>query len=39
MTLEKYHEFLTELFGDYMQLPPEDKRVTHQVAELDFGKY
>ena len=39
MTLEKYHEFLTELFGDYMQLPPEEKRVTHQVAELDFGNY
>ena len=39
MVLSHSHEFLTELFGDYMQLPPSEKRVTHQVAELDFGKY
>jgi len=39
MVLEKSHEFLTELFGDYMKLPPENQRTTHQVAELDFGKY
>ena len=39
MVLKHYHEFLTELFGDYMQLPPENARVTHQVAELDFGKF
>lgn len=24
-----YHEFLTRAFGDYMQLPPEEKRVSH----------
>lgn len=24
-----YHEILTSLYGDYMKLPPEDKRVTH----------
>lgn len=39
MTLKKYHEFLTELFGDYMKLPPVEQRVSHQVAELDFGEY
>ncbi len=39
MVLSHSHEFLTELFGDYMQLPPPEQRVTHQVAELDFGKY
>lgn len=39
MALKKSHEFLTELFGDYMQLPPEEQRVTHQVAEFDFGEY
>ncbi len=39
MTIKKYHEFLTDLFGDYMKLPPEHQRTTHQVAELDFGKY
>ena len=39
MVLKEYHGFLTELFGDYMKLPPESERKTHQVAELDFGKY
>lgn len=29
-----YDENLKRLFGDYMQLPPEDKRVSH-----DFNKY
>lgn len=24
-----YHEVLTGIYGDYMQLPPEDKRVSH----------
>ena len=39
MVPKKYHEFLTELFDDYMRLPPEGERITHQVAELDFGDY
>ena len=24
-----YDEYLSNLFGDYMKLPPEEKRVTH----------
>ena len=28
----RYHEFLTDGYGDYMQLPPEDQREVH-----DFG--
>ena len=27
--------YLTALFGDYMQIPPEDKRATH-LAEIIF---
>jgi len=27
--IEKYDEYLTTIYGDYMKLPPEDKRVTH----------
>ena len=29
MAMSNYDEYLTGLFGDYMQLPPEDKRVYH----------
>lgn len=28
---KKYHEYLTSQYGDYMQLPTEDKRVAHPV--------
>lgn len=24
-----YHEILTQIYGDYMQLPPEEQRITH----------
>lgn len=27
--LKNYDEYLSSLYGDYMKLPPEDKRVTH----------
>ena len=31
--------YLTNLYGDYMKLPPEDKRVTnHDFIEIDFEK-
>lgn len=26
---KEYHKLLTQLYGDYMQLPPEEKRVSH----------
>ena len=36
---ENYDYFLTFLFGDYMKLPPEDKRVGHHDAAVwDFGE-
>lgn len=28
---QNYHNVLTQLYGDYMQLPPEEKRVTHHA--------
>ena len=31
------HEFLTTLYGDYMQLPPEDQRCLKPPLILDFG--
>lgn len=34
-----YDTMLTRIFGDYMQLPPVEKRKTHHYVEVDFGKY
>lgn len=33
-TIKEYHHYLTELFDDYMILPPTDKRKIHPVIEL-----
>lgn len=34
-----YDTYLTYFYGDYMQLPPEDKRNHHGRLEVDFGSY
>ena len=31
-----YHEFLSALYGNYMQLPPEEKRVGHAAYFIDL---
>lgn len=31
-----YHEVLTKTYGDYMQLPPESKRVTHHSNTMKW---
>ena len=37
--LAKYEEYLTYTYGDYMQLPPEDKRKTHfKIIEIHGQK-
>lgn len=34
-----YDELLTTIYGDYMQLPPEDQRENrHQIELVDFGE-
>ena len=30
--------YLTSVYGDYMKLPPKEKRVNHMPLKLDFGK-
>ena len=36
---KQYDAFLTTLYGDYMCLPPEEKRENrHQIRELDLGE-
>lgn len=32
------HQFLQSVYGDYMQLPPEDKRVNHMPLVIEFGE-
>ncbi|WP_139653411.1 LicD family protein [Raoultibacter phocaeensis] len=34
-----YEQHLVDLYGDYMTLPPEEKRKNHFPARLDFGPY
>lgn len=34
-----YDHILKSLYGDYMQLPPEEDRYNHITENLDFGKY
>lgn len=36
---KEYDRYLRQIFGDYMQLPPEEKRVSLHCIEIDFGKY
>ena len=36
---ERYHDYLTQLFGDYMTPPPADQQVGLHSIEIDFGKY
>ena len=30
---DDYHSWLTQVYGDYMQLPPEEKRIPHHYVE------
>jgi lipopolysaccharide cholinephosphotransferase len=36
---EKVDKHLTSLYGDYMQLPPKDKRQPLHLTGIKFGKY
>lgn len=36
---EKLDEYLSITYGDYMKLPPENKRVGLHITDIDFGKY
>lgn len=34
-----YDFYLTKIYGDYMKLPPENKRHTHNLEIIDLGVY
>ncbi|MCZ0862470.1 LicD family protein [Methanocorpusculum vombati] len=35
----KYHNVLTNVYGDYLTLPPEDKRQNHGLLKIELGEY
>ena len=35
----EYDKYLRNVYGDYMKLPPKEKRRTHGFQRLDFGPY
>lgn len=37
--IANFDEYLSFFYGDYMQLPPEEKRNHHGRLEVDFGSY
>lgn len=36
---EHYHEYLTQMFGDYMKLPPVEQQKGLHMISVDFGEY
>jgi len=36
---EHYHEYLTQVFGDYMTPPPVEQQVGLHLVDVDFGNY
>ena len=32
-----YERYLNNLYGDYMQIPPPEKRESHHIVKIDFG--
>lgn len=37
--IKEYDKYLRNVYGDYMKLPPKEKRRTHGFQRLDFGPY
>lgn len=35
-TFKNYDEYLTTVYGDYMTLPPKEKRANHSALKIDF---
>lgn len=36
---KRIDEYLKITYGDYMKLPPEDKRIGSHITKIDFGEY
>lgn len=38
-SFENYDKALSDVYGDYMWIPPEEKRERHIIVELELSKY
>ena len=36
---DDYDAYLSRIYGDYMELPSEEKRKVHTTQKIDFGSY
>ncbi len=36
--LNNTDKYLSSIYGDYMKLPPKEKRVNHMPLKIDFGE-
>ena len=34
---KNYDKYLKYLYNDYMKLPPKEKRISHEIIEIDYG--
>ena len=34
-----FDEYLNQIYGNYMEIPPKDKQVNHGFEKIDFGEY
>lgn len=39
LTYKNREEYLSYFYGDYLKLPPPEKRNRHEALEIDFGEY
>ena len=39
LSYRDYKDYLTHFYGDYMKLPPVEKRDRHELLKVDFGPY
>mgnify|MGYP001033514800 FL=1 len=37
-TISCYEKYLTNLYGNYMELPPVEKRITHEIKVYRIGE-
>lgn len=39
MVIKNHIDYLTKIYGNFMQIPPVEKRHTHEFQTIEFGRY